>query len=443
MSKSINASIFILLFLLAGALVFSGISIMEKQKIEIEKVKLEEQVSQSQEREKSKLDEIQNLKDQIARFDQERSRLDKKVEKAEAKMSSLSSDAIEAQSDRDKYKRKYDDSQDEVSELKAKIKKINVEQEELIAKLKNARQARPIESTSASTREYAAVEADSKPVASLSAPVSYETSENNDGYFADIIKEKVALEAEVKMLRTEISSKDETILELRDKSENLRFQLDTLKFSTEEVAREIQYKEDMINNLSLQLAREKNNKKFSADRVTTLNDENKELREELKRLSVSKFSLEKTIVKVKQEKDQIEAQLIDRENLIQGKIDEIWEIKESLDKTFKSTKLSAPEKEIELPPIMVSTQGNREAVNFNANEAPMGYNGKIVNVNTENNFAIVNLGEGTGLKLGTELSVYRENTYIARLKVIQLRKDISAADILEQKQTIQIGDVVR
>ncbi len=444
MSKSVNFSIFMLLFILAGTLLYSGYTVMEKQKIEIEKVKLEEQVAQSQDREKGKVEEIQRLKERIAQFDDERSRLEKKVSKAEDKMASLFSDSNEAEADRDKYKRKLNNSEEEISDLKKKIKSLNNDQDDLMVKLKRARSAQQdaeelasrIPTTSTPSRAV-------QPAAVSAAPVSYASSGNNDAYFADIIKEKAALETEVKQLRNEVATKDQSILELRDKNETLKFELGSLKFSTDEVAREIQYKEDMINNLSLQLAREKNNKKFSSDRLTTLHDENVGLREELKRLSVSKFTLEKTIAKVKQEKDQIEAQLIERENLIQGKIDEIWEIKESLDKTFKSTKLSAPEAEIELPPILVSTQGHRAAVNFNPNEAPSGYNGKIVNVNTENNFAIVNLGEGSGVKLGTELSVYRKDGFIARLKVIQLRKDISAADIVEQKQTIQIGDIVR
>ena len=61
----------------------------------------------------------------------------------------------------------------------------------------------------------------------------------------------------------------------------------------------------------------------------------------------------------------------------------------------------------------------------------------------ENNFVIVNIGEGTGVRLGEQLSVYRDSKYIAKLEVIQVRKDISAADIKEQSSKIKVGDSVR
>ena len=41
------------------------------------------------------------------------------------------------------------------------------------------------------------------------------------------------------------------------------------------------------------------------------------------------------------------------------------------------------------------------------------------------------------------LSVYRDSKYIARLEVIQVRKDISAADIKDQWSKVVVGDTVK
>ena len=71
------------------------------------------------------------------------------------------------------------------------------------------------------------------------------------------------------------------------------------------------------------------------------------------------------------------------------------------------------------------------------------YLGKILSVNQENNFVIVDLGASSGIRIGDTLSVYRGTKYIASLEVIQVRKDICAADIREKGAKIKAGDIIR
>mgnify|MGYP001616794435 FL=1 len=59
------------------------------------------------------------------------------------------------------------------------------------------------------------------------------------------------------------------------------------------------------------------------------------------------------------------------------------------------------------------------------------------------NFGLRNIGEKDKLKIGDRLSVYRDNQYIAGLEVIQVRRDIAAADIRQKVGKIQAGDIVR
>ena len=56
---------------------------------------------------------------------------------------------------------------------------------------------------------------------------------------------------------------------------------------------------------------------------------------------------------------------------------------------------------------------------------------------------IVDLGEKSGVRLGDSLSVYRDSKYIARLEVIQVRGDISAADLKDQWSKVKVGDIIR
>jgi hypothetical protein len=66
-----------------------------------------------------------------------------------------------------------------------------------------------------------------------------------------------------------------------------------------------------------------------------------------------------------------------------------------------------------------------------------------VSINKENNFVIIDLGQNSGVNIGDRLSVYRGDTYVGELEIIQVRTDISAADIKKQSMPIQAGDSVR
>lgn len=92
---------------------------------------------------------------------------------------------------------------------------------------------------------------------------------------------------------------------------------------------------------------------------------------------------------------------------------------------------------------MVSSGGNAPAIKFDSGATEPGFNGRIVSVNEENNFVIVDVGEEAGVGLGDALSVYRDSKYVAQLEVIQVRKDIAAADIKNQWTQVQVGDTIR
>jgi hypothetical protein len=73
----------------------------------------------------------------------------------------------------------------------------------------------------------------------------------------------------------------------------------------------------------------------------------------------------------------------------------------------------------------------------------MSLSGKVVSVDEANNFVIIDLGENAGVKVGNGFKVYHSDKQIASIEVIQARKDISAADIKQKSQKIQVGDLVK
>ncbi|MCK5082128.1 MAG: hypothetical protein KAR31_04400, partial [Candidatus Omnitrophica bacterium] len=150
----------------------------------------------------------------------------------------------------------------------------------------------------------------------------------DEEYWAKLLQQKASLEVDIQKLKEELTSKSIKVVELKQDNEDLTLEVDSLKHEKEEVEVAIQHKADMIDNISLELARTKNDKKFISDRVEKLNAENGGLRQQLKQLVSVKNALEKSIVRLSQEKDKIEGKLGKTETIIQSKIDEIWEIKD-------------------------------------------------------------------------------------------------------------------
>jgi hypothetical protein len=135
--------------------------------------------------------------------------------------------------------------------------------------------------------------------------------------------------------------------------------------------------------------------------------------------------------------------LADTEGVIQNRINEIWQIKQTLDQKIIQINQSKTDKEVELPPIIVNSSGGASSVASDAPVEKMGQAHKIISINGKNNFVIVDYGQTQGSTVGRILKVSRNGQEIGTLEVIQVRRDISAADIKEQKTNLQVGDQVR
>ena len=269
------------------------------------------------------------------------------------------------------------------------------------------------------------------------------------------MKEKASLEVRLNNLENEISSSAVDVGELKKQNNDLQMEITKLRDEKEAVDREIKNGKDLADTLSLELARAKSDKKYMNDRVEKIQGENENLQQQIKQLTAVKVALEKNIVRIADEKRELARKLVQTEDVMQNKVAEIWEMKESLTQKVKEAAASANRKDIELPPIIVHANGpvkamKAEEVSFNGaaqdeeTEAPSaGLNGNVLSINEDNNFVIVDIGQNRGITAGTRLNIYRGTDYIAQVEVIQVRADISAADIKEKKTRIRVGDSVR
>lgn len=416
MSNATKIIILILsiLLVLSGFVAFS--SVRQKSVLEQSKTQLEGEVAQYKEKQTKLTRDAKNLEDQLRELKSRESKFQKEVNDLNGQITQLTVER--------------NDWENKVDELKSA-------RDELVAKL----QSKEVELAVTLARDR------SKPQETAVSA----SPEKTDEYWADVLKEKASLSLKLTSLQNDLTQTSLELDELKKKNFELETGLGQLKGEREDMQRKIRYSEDLANTLAVELAREKNDKKYVNEKIDRLKDESVNLRSQIRDLTTTKIALEKTIVKLSQEKAGVEQKLAETENVIQDRIEDVLNIKNTLQRGFSAGGTSAPVKEIELPPIIVNasplapsqSQNLQPLEKSDPEHAAVGFNGKIVSVDKENNFVVVNLGETSGIQAGDQLNAYRNSQYIGRLEVIEVRNDISAADIKEEIAAIEVGDTVR
>jgi len=262
-----------------------------------------------------------------------------------------------------------------------------------------------------------------------------------EGYWSNIIKEKAALELKLNNLNEELTDIKLEFEQTRKERQNLGLELSKLEQFKDDLQRQLEYNEKLANNLSNDLAREVNDKQFLLEQFNNIKRENNSLRTQTKELVMTKLALEKGLTKLRKEKTALDNRLFETEQILGDRISDILQLKDDLEDTRLGAIdiTSSVANAVELPPIVVRTQG--EKARDSAAKGEM--TGRIVSINEENNFVIIDLGKNSGTQIKDRFNVYRGSNQIATIEVMQLRKDISAADIVKKQGKIQVGDIVK
>ncbi|MDI6796588.1 MAG: hypothetical protein QMD09_06580 [Desulfatibacillaceae bacterium] len=69
-----------------------------------------------------------------------------------------------------------------------------------------------------------------------------------------------------------------------------------------------------------------------------------------------------------------------------------------------------------------------------------GLTGKVLALDKEHNFVVVDLGRTNELELGDVLSVYRQEQFIGKVQVEKIEENSSAAVILQEWQNVEFKD---
>lgn len=408
----------ILVGLLITAVGVSVIATLENKKISGEKSQLVKELDDYRSREKDQILKNTTLQSKFEAVEKEKNDLLAKINSAGGNLDEMAAKVANFTRERD--------------ELKNRLTTVQAERDQLVKKLADSMQALS-DSAAKSDQSAAGAQLKQQDDTKIGSP-------DDEDYWAKILKAKSALQVDLEKIKDDLSKSQLEISDLKKQNSDLQIEISKLNSDKEMIAREIKYGNDLAKNLSLELARSQSEKQFMSDRMSKIADENGQLHEQLKMLTATKVALERSIVKLQGDKKQIEGKLFETEGVIQNRVEQIYQLKDSLEKDFKPAVKNLKTGEIDLSPIIVNSI-DKNTAEVKASESKV--NGTIVSINDENNFVIVNLGEDAGIKMGEKLNVYRGANYIAGLEVIQVRKDILAADIKNKMMTIEVGDSVK
>lgn len=422
MSKAAKQIIIILGLLLVVSIVFAFSTFSQKTAVEATAAKLQEQA--------------EGYKKDIAALDQKQKELSGENERIKQQAADVAKQKNSLQGEVDNLAKKIKDFEGRINdisgerdELKDRYSKVSRERDDVMTRLQDTE------------RKLADAEEKAKEMAAVVAPepTIIDDTKQLESHWAQVLKEKADLNLRIDKLENDLNQSAMDIEELKKKNSDLELEISALKQEREDLQQQIKRGQDIADNVSLDLVREKNDKQFVGTQLDKIKEENLALRAQVKELGSMKIVLEKSISKLQEDKLAIEKKLSQSETVIQDRLDDVLKLKEDINRKVLSD--NKPQ-EVVLAPIIVNGSGSASSEKP-AQSKNVNLSGEIVSVNQENNFVIVDLGQNSGVSIGDRLSVYRGEAYLGEVEIIQVRTDISAADIKKQSSPFQPGDIVK
>lgn len=283
-------------------------------------------------------------------------------------------------------------------------------------------------------------------------PVQALTSES-DEYWAQVLKQKAELELQLSNLKDDIRNNQIKMNEFaRDKS-NLDLEVEKLTKEKNDIQRQFEYNEKMVDSLTLQLVREKDDKRKIEKHASLFKEENYALRSRLKEVMSNKVALEKKLKDTEDKRMELYGRLNKMDLLLQDRLSEVIDVKQDL-RDIRKGSIPASHSAVELSPIVVRSSSHEnqatvvkdtrtESSVADTSYSPRQSVARVLSINEENNFVIIDVGENQGVYKGQMLSIYRGEAPIATVEVIQLKGNVCAADIKEKTVDIKAGDIAK
>ncbi|HNQ51120.1 MAG TPA: hypothetical protein PLP56_02640 [Candidatus Omnitrophota bacterium] len=274
----------------------------------------------------------------------------------------------------------------------------------------------------------------------------------SDAYLAGILKQKADLEVQVSMMRDTLKNLKAANDQLTLEKNNLVFEVNNMSRETQDIQHASNYNQKMVDTLTQELAREKTDKLEIAKRLKAVNADNRQLRQQIQSLGERRLSLEKKLSDMQSKNAALESSLASMELYVKQQMFQMDDIRAQMDDARESSKAgtgpqpqadkrigtSGRKEAIQLPPIVVRPQQQAAGA-----AADFGKQARIISVDRDNNFVVVNLGQAHELKTGDTLNVYRDGQQVGSVQVIQTRDRIAACDIKDENTPLRVGDLIK
>lgn len=333
-----------------------------------------------------------------------------------SKVGQLEHDLRANQGKIDSIKAERDKAAGDLRELQSKYESAAKARDELMAKLKKQRQ----------------------PQASVSQAM-LQTPDNNDAYWGSILKAKADLEMQLSDIRADLKSLQISNESLQRQKSALELDVNSLRNEKKDLLRQLDYNQKLLDSMSQEVVREKNDKIAIQDSLKSLRSENAVLSRQLKSLNSRKADLDEKVQSLQEGKVTVEKRLNEMDTMLSDKISQIDSLKKELD-VIKSGKLpeeAGTRESVELPAIVVKSSPASE------NAVAPAFRGKILAINADNNFVVIDAGASSGVNVGDTFTVYRADKPIGSIVVIQARDSISACDIKRASAPLKINDNIK
>lgn len=216
---------------------------------------------------------------------------------------------------------------------------------------------------------------------------------------------------------------EEQLQKVTSAKEALEQERDELAQTKEALENQLGDAQTQAKNLADQIAQERRAREALTTELAQARQESTSLKGRLETERKEKLTLAEDLGKAKQSYQALSNELTT-----------LRQAKEALEKRVKEM-LSAQASEAEK--IVVKPAADTPA--------PKLLEGKVMVVNREFNFVVVNLGSKEGIQSGTTVSISREDKPIATAQVERIYENMSAATVTDEvkKGSIKEGDLVR
>jgi hypothetical protein len=243
-------------------------------------------------------------------------------------------------------------------------------------------------------------------------------------------REKEELNLNIKIAQANLDESQKEVATLGLKLNESQAQIETLTGNLEQEKNTKEEALTQIRQLKIHLEEQKGLRGDLENKLKQAENDLGQIRVKLNDLESQKAELETKVKGLEEQAKQAQTRDV-----------ELGKIVVSPDAATSAEALLTPESDLssELPSISPSVSVKEER-----QESPSGLTGKVLVLNKEYNFAVINLGSADGVNIGDLFSVYHNNNYVGDVKIEKVHDSMSAAGFVSTaiKDNISEGDKV-